>query len=206
MIEGVMCEGRRTTTTWPVGSSLGNDRPISAVAETWTSPELHLIILSKRTDPRTGERTQRLINLSRVEPSPDLFQPTPDYTVVNGPAHMPIPLGIKIFSPSATTSAAPCLSQGQSGQPIAEGAYRRTGHAILRTFLTYDRTGHRVFDLPGLAGMYCGSMLMMYWYPRGYGPLTTGVQVGNFTVAVQSVVIIVKEFSPDIKRVFHHRS
>lgn len=80
------------------------------------------------------------------------------------------------------------------------GAFRRTGHAILRTFITYDRDGHRVPDLPGLSGIYGGSMLMMYWYPKGYSPLTTGVQVGNFSLGVQCVVNIVKEFAPDIKR------
>jgi hypothetical protein len=80
------------------------------------------------------------------------------------------------------------------------GAFRRTGHAILRTFITYDQDGHRVPDLPGLSGIYGGSMLMMYWYPKEYGPLSRGVQAGNFSMGVQGVVNIVKEFAPDIKR------
>lgn len=79
------------------------------------------------------------------------------------------------------------------------GAFRRTTHAVLRTFVTYDQDGRRVPDLPGLSGIYGGSMLMMYWYPRRYSPLTTGVQVGNFSLGVQGVVNIVKEFAPDIK-------
>lgn len=83
------------------------------------------------------------------------------------------------------------------------GAFRRTTHAVLRTFITYDRNGRRVPDLPGLSGIYGGSMLMMYWYPRGYSPLTTGVQVGNFNVGVQGVINIVKEFAPDIKHAIH---
>lgn len=83
------------------------------------------------------------------------------------------------------------------------GALRRTAHAALRTFITYDRDGRRVPDVPGLAGTYGGSMLMMYWYPRGYGPLTTGVQVGTFSLGVEGVVNIVKEFAPDIRHGVH---
>jgi len=86
------------------------------------------------------------------------------------------------------------------------GPFRRTGHAILRTFMTYDQNGRRVPDLPGLSGMYGGSMLMMYWYPKGYSPLTTGVQAGNFSLGVQGVVNIVKEFAPDIKRAMRRKS
>jgi hypothetical protein len=86
------------------------------------------------------------------------------------------------------------------------GAFRRTGHAVLRTFITYDKDGHRVPDLPGLSGIYGGSMLMMYWYPKGYSPLTTGVQAGNFNLGVQGVVNIVKEFAPDIKRAVQRHS
>ena len=80
------------------------------------------------------------------------------------------------------------------------GAFRRTAHAVLRTFMTYDQSGQRVPDLPGIAGVYGGSMLMMYWYPREYSPLSRGVQVGNFSLGVQGVVNIVKEFAPDIRR------
>jgi hypothetical protein len=81
-IEGVIAEGTRYTMTWPVNSQ-GNDRPISAVSEIWTSPELKVTILSKSNDPRSGESIQKLINISRDEPSASLFQPPPDYTVVD---------------------------------------------------------------------------------------------------------------------------
>lgn len=81
-IEGLLVQGHRHTTTFPEGSQ-GNDRPISTVVEWWTSPELKVPILTKTTDPRSGEHTQRLTNISRAEPSPDLFQPPPDYTVVD---------------------------------------------------------------------------------------------------------------------------
>jgi hypothetical protein len=82
IIQGVLAEGTRHTTTWPVGS-MGNDRPITSVSESWQSPELQVSLLIKTTDPRTGEHTERLTQISRSEPDPSLFQPPSDYTVVD---------------------------------------------------------------------------------------------------------------------------
>jgi hypothetical protein len=81
-IEGVLAEGVRSTKILPVGSA-DNDGPISIVNETWTSVELKEIVLSKRVDPRSGEATQRLTNISLADPAVSLFQPPPDYTVVD---------------------------------------------------------------------------------------------------------------------------
>ena len=80
-IEGVPVEGTRRTTTWPVGSR-GNDRPITIVNETWTSPDLRVVVLSKDSNPMTGDTTRKLTNITRGEPDPSLFQPPSDYTVI----------------------------------------------------------------------------------------------------------------------------
>ena len=80
-IEGILVTGARMTTTFPVGS-LGNDREFSSYTESWISPDLGLTIMAKTVDPRYGETTMRLINLSRNEPEPSLFQPPADYSVV----------------------------------------------------------------------------------------------------------------------------
>jgi len=82
IIEGVLAEGTRTTTTWPEGS-LGNDRPIVTVHENWKSRELKVVVLYKSMDPRSGESTEKLTNISRSEPDQNLFQPPPDYTIVD---------------------------------------------------------------------------------------------------------------------------
>lgn len=87
-IEGVLAEGTRTTMTFPVGA-VGNDRPITTVEETWTSPELKVIVLSKNSDPRSGESTTRLTNISRAEPDAALFQVPPDYQVLDQPSASP---------------------------------------------------------------------------------------------------------------------
>jgi TonB family protein len=80
LIEGILCEGTRKVTTIPVGA-IGNDRPIEMVSETWYSPELSMIILSKRSDPRFGESTYRVTNINRVEPESTLFHVPPDFTI-----------------------------------------------------------------------------------------------------------------------------
>jgi hypothetical protein len=77
-VEGIAAEGTRTTTTIPAGA-IGNDRDINIVYEKWYSKELQLTVLSKHNDPRFGEQTYRLLNISRDNPPISLFQPPADY-------------------------------------------------------------------------------------------------------------------------------
>jgi hypothetical protein len=83
-IEGVLAEGVRMTTTWPVGF-FGNDRPITTMTETWTSRDLGMTVLNKTSDPRSGESTTKLTNISRTEPDPSLFQPPAGSEIVDPP-------------------------------------------------------------------------------------------------------------------------
>src|SRR5262245_9535239 len=78
-IEGVAAEGTRITRTIPAGT-IGNEKPIDIVLETWTSPELHLLVLSKRSDPRAGEVVYRLTDIKRGEPDAALFQVPAGFT------------------------------------------------------------------------------------------------------------------------------
>lgn len=81
-IDGVLAEGTRTIVTYPIGA-VGNDRPITTVSETWTSTELKTVVFRKNSDPRNGDTTTRLTNISRVEPDPSLFQIPSDYEIVD---------------------------------------------------------------------------------------------------------------------------
>jgi hypothetical protein len=73
-IEGVSCEGTRTIVTIPAGA-IGNERAIESVTERWVSPELRLVVMSRRSDPRFGETTYRLTKIARDEPPATLFAP-----------------------------------------------------------------------------------------------------------------------------------
>ncbi|HTF63675.1 MAG TPA: hypothetical protein VK638_13325 [Edaphobacter sp.] len=77
-IQGLLVSGIRTTTTIPVGE-IGNDRPIVATHEVWTSPELGIVVKQVDIDPRTGERTMELMNVSKTEPIAALFAPPEGY-------------------------------------------------------------------------------------------------------------------------------
>ena len=83
-MEGLLVNGTRTTRTIPAGQ-IGNDRPLNIVTEVWTSPDLKTIVSSKRSDPRMGEQTFHLTNVSRGEPDASLFSVPPDFKVVEGP-------------------------------------------------------------------------------------------------------------------------
>jgi hypothetical protein len=83
-MEGLSVNGVRTTRTIPVGQ-IGNDKPISIVTEVWTSPDLKIIVYSKRTDPRMGEQTFKLTNIVRAEPDALLFTVPADFKIMDGP-------------------------------------------------------------------------------------------------------------------------
>lgn len=82
VIEGVKSRGTRVTSTIPLGA-IGNDRPLNSVTERWYSDELQTDVLRKRSDPRSGEQTFRLIDIDRSEPAAYLFQVPSGYTLTD---------------------------------------------------------------------------------------------------------------------------
>ena len=80
-VEGVQAQGTRLTRTIPAGQ-VGNDQAIVITTETWKSPDLKVLVMSKTSDPRMGDTTYRLTNIVRGEPDPALFQVPSDYTTI----------------------------------------------------------------------------------------------------------------------------
>ena len=80
MVEGVQAEGTKSTITIPAGE-IGNERPIEIISERWYSPELQLVVMTRHSDPRSGETTYKLTNINRSEPAKSLFEVPSDYTV-----------------------------------------------------------------------------------------------------------------------------
>ena len=83
-ILGLRAEGTRQTLTIPPGA-FGNVGPIQVVTERWYSPELKIVLESRRTDPRMGDVTYRVTHLLRGEPDAALFEIPSDYTVIERP-------------------------------------------------------------------------------------------------------------------------
>jgi hypothetical protein len=84
LIDGVAAEGTRILLTIPA-DRFQNEQPVVITHEEWYAPELHIIVLMKHNDPRFGETTFRLTNVTRGEPSPALFQLPLGYRVRDEP-------------------------------------------------------------------------------------------------------------------------
>ncbi len=80
VIEGVVATGTRTTTTIAAGS-IGNEQPILIVSEQWFSADLKVLVMTKHSDPRSGETVYRLTNIAQAEPARSLFEVPADYTI-----------------------------------------------------------------------------------------------------------------------------
>ena len=94
-IAGVNATGTRTTRTIAAGQ-IGNDRPIEITRETWYSPELQITVMSKTSDPRTGDSVYRLTNVDRSEPPAAQFVVPSDYTVKDSKAIFTTGAAVKV--------------------------------------------------------------------------------------------------------------
>jgi len=79
-IEGVAATGTRMTITIPAGK-IGNEGPIAIVDERWFSKDLQMVVMTKHSDPRSGETVYRLTNINRTEPDHSLFEVPGDYQI-----------------------------------------------------------------------------------------------------------------------------
>lgn len=68
-----MADGTRITRTIPAGT-IGNEHDLKIVSEIWYSKDLQMVVMSKHTDPRMGESTFKMTNITRTEPDATLFQ------------------------------------------------------------------------------------------------------------------------------------
>ena len=87
VIQGISAQGQRTTRTVPAGQ-IGNAKPIVITFESWYSPELQIVVMSKRSDPRFGTTTYTLTNIQRSEPDAALFTVPSGYSIQQGPRGM----------------------------------------------------------------------------------------------------------------------
>jgi len=83
-IEGVAATGTRNTFTIPVGQ-IGNEGPIAIVDERWYSKDLQAFVMTRHSDPRSGETVYRLTNINRTEPDHSLFEVPGDYQIKESP-------------------------------------------------------------------------------------------------------------------------
>jgi hypothetical protein len=80
VMDGIAVQGKRITHTIPAARA-GSDRDIDVVTESWYSQDLQAVVMSKTSDPRSGESVYKLTNINRAEPDHALFTVPSDYTV-----------------------------------------------------------------------------------------------------------------------------
>ncbi len=112
-IEGVEARGYRTITTIPAGK-IGNDAPMQRTSEEWRAiaPGLTGLVVRQLTnDPHAGNMNKELVNFTQAEPDAALFQPPPNYEIVNKEAPA---------CPGTAISSTSTESNGESFSPIPE--------------------------------------------------------------------------------------
>jgi hypothetical protein len=80
-MEGVECHGIRDTQTIPADEG-GNGKEVVVVDEYWYSDELRLNMLVIHRDPRTGEQTTTVTQVSRSDPDPAIFAVPSGYQII----------------------------------------------------------------------------------------------------------------------------
>jgi hypothetical protein len=82
---------------------------------------------------------------------------------------------------------------------------RRATHALTRTFYTRDRHGRAVPNVPLVAGAAGGAMIAGAWYPSDERPNHDAARYAAFAVVGQAGVSVLKEFTPELKRLIPKR-
>jgi TonB family protein len=99
VIQGLRAEGVRRTVSIPAGAipagaiAVGEEsgRSLVLVEETWTAPDLQIVVRQKLYDPRWGESTTELLKIRAGEQAAALFQVPPDYRVTDERGDFAIP-------------------------------------------------------------------------------------------------------------------
>jgi hypothetical protein len=81
-MENVQVHGTRKSKTIPAQFS-GTGQTIVVIDEYWYSEDLHLNMLVKHNDPRTGEQTVTVTHVNRAEPDQAMFQVPSGYKIVD---------------------------------------------------------------------------------------------------------------------------
>jgi hypothetical protein len=79
-IQGLNVVGTRETLTINAGAE-GNSQPLSSTEEFWYSPDLEVNLSVTRKDPREGTLVIHVVDVSRSEPDPSLFQVPANFAV-----------------------------------------------------------------------------------------------------------------------------
>jgi hypothetical protein len=81
-LNGLKAKGTRRTFTF-VALARSKETPVVVVEENWYSEDLHINLLSRSTDPRSGVQMSALSGIRREEPPSELFEVPAGYKIVD---------------------------------------------------------------------------------------------------------------------------
>jgi hypothetical protein len=81
-VQGYAAKGSRSTFTLPAQVS-STGKPVEVTDDYWYSEDLHIDLLIRHTDPRSGVQTVQLTSINRDEPPPALFEVPAGYKTVD---------------------------------------------------------------------------------------------------------------------------
>lgn len=82
VMENLTVHGNRLTRTLPAAAS-GTSKDVVIVDEYWYSDELHMNMLTKHSDPRTGVQIVTITQVKREEPEAAMFEVPSGYKVID---------------------------------------------------------------------------------------------------------------------------
>jgi len=85
-----------------------------------------------------------------------------------------------------------------------KGFLPRMGHALASTFVARTDSGGRRFAVSRFAGTFGSAFISNTWYPAGVDDTNHALGRAAISVAVDAGMNVVREFWPDVKRVFRH--
>jgi hypothetical protein len=87
------------------------------------------------------------------------------------------------------------------------GFWHRTGYAVSRIFVTRSDSGHSEFNASEIFGSAISAGISTYSYhPHADKTLSNSLSVWSSQIGYDTLVIVVKEFWPDIRRKISHKN
>ena len=86
-----------------------------------------------------------------------------------------------------------------------KNGWHRSWNAIEMTLLTRDHRGRLTIDAAQIVGAYGSGMISATWYPSSGTAAAQGFRTANLNLALMAGINLVREFQPELKRVFGSR-
>ena len=87
----------------------------------------------------------------------------------------------------------------------ATGFWPRAAHALSSNFVTYNQSGRRVPNVARLGSVTAAEFTATRWMPDGYRGPGRALRGAGLQIGVSSAVNLVREFGPELKRIFRRK-